>query len=175
MQDNIFLSPHFALNEFTESPTARKYDIPNEPTPEVIQNLKALCNGTLEPLREALGLPVIITSGYRSKRLNDILSHASHRSQHLVGSASDFYVGWASSIGARGQSGSCGPFARERLIKAFRLILTDESIDYDQLILYPYFIHVSYVSPQANRHYIMTANGSGQYRRVSKEVALTIK
>ena len=48
------------------------------------------------------------------------------------------------------------------------------SIDYDQLILYPNFIHVSFVSSKANRHKIMTANGRGLYRTISKDVALTI-
>lgn len=171
---NIILSPHFCLHEFTESPTARKHGIENSPPMEAVQNLQHLCLCTMEPLREALGLPVIITSGYRTKRLNDILSHASHRSQHCVGSACDFYVGWSPSLNARGQAGTVCPSARERLIKAFRLILTSPSIDFDQLILYPNFIHVSYVSPEANRHYIMTANGRGQYRRVSLEKALSL-
>ena len=172
---NIILSPHFCLHEFTESPTARKHGIENSPPMEAVENLQHLCLGTLEPLRESLGLPIIITSGYRSKRLNNILSHAAHRSQHCVGSACDFYVGWSASLDARGQAGTVCPTARERLIQAFRLILTSPSIDYDQLILYPNFIHVSYVSPKANRHYIMTANGRGQYRRITKDVALTIE
>lgn len=172
MQD-IFLTPHFALMEFTESQTAEKHGIENNPSTEEVMNLIRLCRGSLEPLREALGLPVIITSGYRCKALNDIIAHHAHKSQHLKGQAADFYVGWGAPLSGRGQSGCC-PSPRERLIKAFRMILTDASIDYDQLILYPNFIHVSYVSPEANRHYIMVAQGNGRYRRVSLEVALTI-
>jgi hypothetical protein len=51
--DNIILTPHFTLLEFTESTTARKYGIVNEPPPEAVDNLRRLCQGTLEPLREA--------------------------------------------------------------------------------------------------------------------------
>ena len=172
--DNIIFTPHFTLLEFTESATARKHGIDNIPTPEVVENLRRLCQSTLEPLREALGLPVIITSGYRCKALNDIIAHHSHRSQHLKGQAADFYVGWSAPTGGRGQSGDCCPSPRERLIKAFRLIITDETIDYDQLILYPNFIHVSYASPEANRHYIMVAQGNGRYARISRDAALNI-
>ncbi len=171
---NILLSPHFCLHEFTESRTARKHGIENSPPMEAVENLQRLCLGTMEPLREALGLPVIITSGYRSKQLNAIMAHAAPNSQHCVGSACDFYVGWSTSLNARGQAGTECPTARERLIQAFRLILTSPSIDYDQLILYPNFIHVSFVSSKANRHKIMTANGRGLYRSISKDVALTI-
>ena len=47
-------------------------------------------------------------------------------------------------------------------------------VDYDQLILYPNFIHVSFVSHESNRHYIMKAEGNGRYARISKEVALSL-
>ena len=174
--NNQNLSPHFAVLEFTESATARKYGIVNEPTPEAVDNLRRLCYCTMEPLREALGLPVIITSGFRSKELNAIVAHKANksRSAHMDGCACDFYVGWRTPLNGRGQSNGTCPSPRQRLIKAFRLILTSESIDFDQLFLYPNFIHVSYVSPEANRHYIMVAEGNGRYRRVSHEVALTI-
>lgn len=173
MKDNLLFTPHFALLEFTESPTAKKYGIENNPPQEAVENLKRLCEGTLEPLREALGLPVIITSGYRCKALNDILTHASGSSQHLKGQAADFYVGWSTQPSGRGQSG-CSPTAKERLIEAFRTILTSLSVDFDQLILYPNFIHVSYVSREKNRHSIMIAQACGKYKSVTLADALTV-
>ena len=160
MQD-IHLSPHFELHEFTESATARRHGIENEPPAEAVENLKALCVHTLEPLREAMGLPIIINSGYRCKALNDKLAHSSERSQHMKGQAADFYVKGA---GLR----------RELLIKAFRTIILDERIDYDQLIIYPTFIHVSYVSRERNRRKLTRAFGDGKYQALSRADALAL-
>ena len=92
MKDNTVLTPHFQLREFTESATARKHGIVNEPTAEAVENLRRLCIHTLEPLREKLGRPMVITSGYRCKELNEIIVHAARKSQHLVGCAADFRV-----------------------------------------------------------------------------------
>jgi hypothetical protein len=195
---NILLSPHFELKEFTESATARRHGIANEPPFEAVENLKHLCVFTLEPLREALGLPLIITSGYRSKAVNDLITHHSSTSQHMKGQAADFYVAQGSVSGSRFQvSGSkhlnletgaspmkletgASPMKletssrRELLIRAFRLIITSEIIDYDQLILYPTFIHVSYVSRAKNRHKLTKANGHGTYCALTREAALSL-
>lgn len=168
MQDNILLTPHFKLREFAKSATARRNGIDNTPPREAVENLKRLCEGTLEPLREKLRLPVVITSGYRCQRLNEILVHAARKSQHLSGCAADFRVEIPPQVRNEGLS------RRELLIKAFRLIIEDESIDFDQLILYPSFIHVSYVSRERNRRKITTANGQGTYCAVTRAQALAI-
>ena len=167
MIQNQVLSPHFCLDEFTKSTTAMKRGIKNTPPQEAVDNLKALCQGCLEPLREALGLPVVITSGFRTKALNSMVAHSSERSQHMLGQAADFYV-------TPGQSGLS---RRELLIKAFRLIILDESIDYDQLILYPSFIHVSYVSRERNRRTVLLGmrNGKLGYGKCSIQNALKIQ
>lgn len=161
MQNINYLSPHFRLWEFTESATARKHGIINEAPPETIENLRHLCEGCLEPLRKAIGLPIIITSGFRTKALNDRLAHASSTSQHMRGEAADFYVGKGN---------------REELIKAFREILQNPGIDFDQVILYPTFIHVSFVSKERNRHGILKAQGNGKlgYGRLTVANALLI-
>ena len=165
--NNMLLSPHFCLDEFTKSSTAIKNGIQNNPPQEAVENLRRLCANILEPLREELGLPVVITSGFRTKALNDLLAHSSERSQHMQGLAADFYV-------ASGQSGLS---RRELLIKAFRLIITSEQIDYDQLILYPSFIHVSYVSRERNRRSILLGmrNGKLGYGKCSVQNALKIQ
>lgn len=167
MIQNQVLSPHFCLDEFTKSSMAMKHGIQNIPPQEAVENLQRLCQGNLEPLREELELPVVITSGYRTKALNSMLAHSSERSQHMLGQAADFYV-------APGQSGLS---RRELLIKAFRLIILDESIDYDQLILYPSFIHVSYVSRERNRRTILLGmrNGKLGYGKCSVQNALKIQ
>lgn len=163
---NISLSPHFELHEFTESAKARQHGIVNEPPTEAVENLKALCVHTLEPLREALGLPIIITSGYRNKALNDLLMHHSRKSQHMSGCAADFYVGQPQASNSLSR--------RELLIKAFKQIILDERIVFDQLIIYPTFIHVSYVSSGKNRRKITKGYGNGKYCALTREEALTL-
>lgn len=179
MQDINYLSPHFELREFTESSTARRYGIVNKPPAEAVENLRALCVHTLEPLREKLGLPVIITSGFRTKALNDIIVHSARKSQHMEGRAADFVVQGSKIKVQGGQSPSSKVKVqslkpRELLIKAFRLIIEDEGIDFDQLILYPTFIHVSYVSKQVNRHKLTKANGQGTYCALTRAEALSL-
>ena len=188
MQD-IQLSPHFKLNEFIKSRTARENGIDNTPPPEAVENLRALCAHTLEPLREALGLPIIITSGYRCKVLNERITHHSDSSQHMSGNAADFYVGQGSVSGVKSQvSGHHleletgeSPMKhetssrRERLIKAFKTIILDERIEFDQLIIYPDFIHVSYVREgRKNRNKLTKADGRGGYRALTLEEALAL-
>lgn len=152
----------------TKSLTAKKHGIANMPPPEVVENLRKLCIGTLEPLREKLQQPVVITSGFRCQQLNEIIVHASRKSQHMSGQAADFYV-----KGIAGQARNEASH-RELLIKAFRLIITDESIDFDQLILYPNFIHVSYVSRERNRHQLTRASSNGAYTALSRADALAL-
>lgn len=192
LTENVYLSPHFELREFTESATARKHGIENEPPAEAVENLKALCNHTLEPLREALGLPIVINSGYRCKALNLLLVNHSVKSQHMEGQAADFLVqGCPSgeSAHARNNSNELGsPLAqsqtskfkvqgeshRERLIRAFRTIILDERIGFDQLIIYPTFIHVSYVRNGKNRGQLTKASGNGKYQALSRAQALAL-
>jgi len=203
MNSNIYLSLHFKLKEFTKSRTAREHGIDNAPPPEAVENLRALCVHTLEPLREALGLPIIITSGYRCKVLNERITHHSATSQHMSGCAADFYVGQSTVSSFRFQVSDAKPRAsgvksevsghhleletgespmkhetssrRELLIKAFRTIILDEEIEFDQLIIYPDFIHVSYVREgRKNRNKLTKADGRGSYRALTLEEALAL-
>ena len=166
---NIYLTPHFSLKEMCESRTAENRGIMNEPSEQEIENLRRLCENTLEPLHEALKLPVVITSGFRTKALNSIIAHTAERSQHMQGCAADFYAGHTDGTDDTESS-------RERLIRAFRLILLDPKIEYDQLILYPNFIHVSHVSREANRHGILIGRRDGKlgYGRITLSNALKI-
>ena len=60
------------------------------PTLEVVQNLQRLCILVLQPLRDTLGAPVYINSGYRSKRLNAKVGGVPN-SRHLLGKAADIH------------------------------------------------------------------------------------
>jgi len=89
---NMRLSKNFILGEFLRSATAERYpkivEEQNNPSEEIIDSLQYLCKNTLQPLREILGAPMKITSGYRCKSLNDLVG-SSDRSQHLKGQAAD--------------------------------------------------------------------------------------
>ena len=79
---------YFTMNELTASATAKRLCIPNVPTWREAENLRLLVENVLDPLREAWGNPIIVTSGYRSKMLNDMIGGASN-SQHTTGMAAD--------------------------------------------------------------------------------------
>ena len=84
----MVLSKNFTLNEFTKSVSAIRNGVGNEPTKEHIRNIQLLVKFVLQPIREALGLPIKITSGYRSEALNKLIG-GSKRSQHCKGQAAD--------------------------------------------------------------------------------------
>ena len=88
MKNDIQLSEHFKLSEFTRSATATARKIDNTPSQEVISNLKVLCQNVLEPLREFAQQPVVISSGYRCPQLN-IKVGGVYSSQHTLGEACD--------------------------------------------------------------------------------------
>lgn len=82
------LSPHFTLDELTHTDHR---EIDNSPTQAEIENLQRLAN-FLEEVKEVLGgKPVMISSGFRCKALNDAVG-SKDTSQHRVGCAADFRV-----------------------------------------------------------------------------------
>ena len=87
----IKLSEHFTLYELVCSSTAEHHKLNNLPDDKQQQNLASLVGRILEPARVTLGLPIAISSGFRSAELN-YLVHGSKRSQHLSGSAADLHL-----------------------------------------------------------------------------------
>ena len=81
------LSKNFTLEELVATSHPRLQDTP---TLAVIQNLQRLCVLVLQPLRDAIGRPVYINSGYRSKRLNKRVGGVPN-SRHLQGKAADIH------------------------------------------------------------------------------------
>ena len=84
------LSKNFSLHELCKSDSAIRHGIDNTPPDEVIQNLQALVDNVLQPLRDKFG-PIIVTSGYRSPDLNRKIG-GSTTSHHCYGYAADFEV-----------------------------------------------------------------------------------
>lgn len=85
------LSKHFTLEEMILSQTAVRHNLDNNPDPAVINNLKALCENVLEPLREAAGTSIHVNSGYRSPLVNRAVGGVAS-SQHCYGQAADITI-----------------------------------------------------------------------------------
>lgn len=86
---DVQLSPHFRLSELLDSGTARARKLSNDPSPEVLANLKLLCEQALEPIRAVVG-PLKINSGYRSDAVNKAVG-GSTTSAHSFGLAADLH------------------------------------------------------------------------------------
>lgn len=67
------MGKYFTLRELIKSDTAIRCGIDNNPTKEEIANINNLIDNILDPLREAYGRPIIVTSGYRCERLNKLV------------------------------------------------------------------------------------------------------
>ena len=123
--------PHFSRAELIRSARAERLGIDNVPTAQHEANLRALAWQVLYPLREALGGPIQVTSGYRSAKLNAGTKGASATSQHKLGQAADLVNG--------------GKFTNAAMFHYIR-----QYLPFDQLIYEygtkqePVWVHVSY-------------------------------
>ncbi|MFA6470130.1 MAG: D-Ala-D-Ala carboxypeptidase family metallohydrolase [Bacteroidota bacterium] len=121
------LSEHFSLDEMTRSDYAVRHDLKNDPSPEYIQNLIALCRNTLEPLREIIKKPIHISSGYRSPEVNEAIG-GTKNSQHILGCAADIDV--------------------QGLTIAELFDVASKFVPYDQVIHeFGQWVHISYALP----------------------------
>ena len=127
------------MSELTSSPTARRKGIDNTPNGVQRAALTALVTNILDPLREAYGKPIVVTSGFRCPRLNRAVGGVA-KSQHMKGEAADI------------RTLSDRPSDNKKL---FDLIIK-LGLPYDQCIdEYGYnWIHVSYTN-QGNRRQIL--------------------
>lgn len=79
---------YFTIEELVKSSTARRKGIPNLPNGEQKENLIALVDNVLDPLRKLWGKPIIVTSGFRCAKLNRAVGGVA-KSQHTKGQAAD--------------------------------------------------------------------------------------
>lgn len=119
--------------------------------PVARENIEALVHEVLDPVREKLGKPIVVNSGYRCQRHNKEVGGATS-SQHMRGEASDLRINGNPKI----------------LAKAII-----ENGKFDQLILYPTFVHVSWKRNGSNRHQILRKVGNG-YQPVSRKEVLAL-
>lgn len=148
------LSPNFYLAEFTTSQAAERAGLDNDPGPTEIANLQALVNNVLQPLRDAMGEPLIVSSGYRSPQVNELIGGAME-SQHLAGEAADIQI-----------------FGIDNRDLAQYII--DLGLPFDQLILEYYspqkgpnsgWVHVSHRASGGNRKSILRAIANPQTKQ----------
>ena len=86
-----YLTANFTLSELVVSETAARQGLNNTPGSAEQANLKRLCETCLQPLREKLGQPVVVTSGYRGPAVNAAVG-GSTTSAHMFGGAADIHV-----------------------------------------------------------------------------------
>ena len=85
------LTEHFSLEELTFSEIAERNGWDNTPNDQELENLKRLAE-FLEDVKQTLGgKPIIVSSGFRSKKTNDGVG-SRDSSQHRIGAAVDFRV-----------------------------------------------------------------------------------
>ena len=142
---------NFLISELIKSDTAIKYNINNMPDIDSLDNLLLLIAFVLQPLRDKLGKPIIITNGFRSyalwKKLYELGYNPSKTSQHLKGQAADLMV--------QGMSQH----------DLFYFIL-NSGIEYDQLIWEQdsNCVHISF-SKGRNRKEALIRDTKGKYKK----------
>lgn len=119
------LTKHFTLEEFTRSKTAEKLGIKNCPNKSAIMNLEYTAK-QLEKIRDYIKKPIIITSGFRSPKLNKAVGGVKN-SYHLKGRAADI------------QSENT-----TKLYTICKTLNTIGIIKYKELIQYETFIHIAF-------------------------------
>lgn len=82
------LTEHFTLAELIRSKKADEKGIDNTPSEAIVEELRATAL-MMERVREILGAPIVISSGYRCLELNRLLG-SKDTSAHVAGRAVDF-------------------------------------------------------------------------------------
>lgn len=117
---------NFKMSELIQSDTAIRHNINNMPDINSLDCMLDLIYYVLQPLREKLGKPIIVTSGYRNSEVNKLVGGATN-SQHTKGQAADIIVNGLSP---------------QQLID----LIQKSGIEYDQLINeYDQWTHISFV------------------------------
>ena len=145
------ISTHLNLAEVTRSSEAKRQGIDNTPTQEHIENFKLLAQKVFEPIRLHFKTPIFISSGYRSKELNDFIK-GSLSSQHCKGEAIDIDM-----------DGSKGGVTNKMVYDFIK-----DRLDFDQLIwefgtdANPDWVHVSYTKTGNRKQELKAVRNNGK-------------
>ena len=123
---------YFTISELTASATAQREGIDNRPPKCAYHLLHVLVDQLLDPIREAWGEPIVVSSGYRCKELNALVGGAQH-SHHLLGCAADLIAGSKAD--------------HQRLFQLIQQMQQEGRIKFTQLIAEDNYrwLHISYV------------------------------
>lgn len=148
---DVQLSRHIRLSMLLRSGKAVERRIANDPTPVQLQRLRDFAVGLLDPVWDAIG-PFDITSGLRVPKLNAAVG-GSPTSAHVVG--------WGADI-----------VPREAALEDVMGWLPTTSLDFDQAILEPTWIHLGYKRPSSGqqRGQLLRALGGGVYEPYTQAV-----
>jgi zinc D-Ala-D-Ala carboxypeptidase len=151
------LSKNLALAEVTRSETAKRKGISNMPTPEHIENFKKLAENVFQPIRDHFGVPIRISSGYRSAALNKAIGGAGKTVNGVYIPASQHCTGEAIDIDMDGTS-----ITNKQVFDYIKA-----NLNFDQLIwefgtdANPDWVHVSYESTGKQRKQVLKAVKQG--------------
>ena len=116
----------------------------------VPENVKALVENVLDPLREKYGKPIKVHSGYRCSKHNLAVGGVTG-SQHMKGEAADI---------SPVDNGQVASDSLERMVEIIK-----ENGKWDQIIIYPTFVHVSWKRFGPNRKQTLRKKSKG-YEKV---------
>ncbi len=139
------LSKNLSLAEVVRSESAKRNGVDNTPTPEHLENLKKLANNIFQPIRDHFKKPIIISSGYRSEKLNRLVPGTSITSQHSQGEALDIDMD-----GTKITNKQVFDFIKNNL--SFDQLIWEFGTDAN-----PSWVHVSYESSGKQRKQVLKA------------------
>lgn len=139
------LSKNLSLAEVVRSESAKRNDVDNTPTAAHIENLKKLANNVFQPIRDHFKKPILISSGYRSEKLNRLVPGTSITSQHSQGEAIDIDMD-----GTKITNKQVFDFIKDNLV--FDQLIWEHGTDAN-----PGWVHVSYESSGKQRKQVLKA------------------
>jgi zinc D-Ala-D-Ala carboxypeptidase len=151
------LSKNLELSEVTRSETAKRRGISNMPTEEHIENFKKLAENVFQPIRDHFGVPIRISSGYRSEALNKAIGGAGKMVNGKYVPSSQHCTGEAIDIDMDGTS-----ITNKQVFDYIKA-----NLEFDQLIwefgtdANPDWVHVSYESTGKQRKQVLKAIKKG--------------
>jgi len=137
------LQQSFLLSEFLRSETGIRRGLDNTPRPAELNNLRHILAPGMQRVRNCLGGPVLVLSGYRSLEVNTAVG-GSRTSQHTQGLACDFVA---------------PQFGTPKSVSRYLMERSGE-IRFDQLIHEGGWVHISFVA-SAPRNQVLTAHFRG--------------